>query len=136
MFENIFHHFQFLKIVLFWVFWALCGPLVVAIVLVAKNCVERSFSELWKMCISSFYENFHFSTALSGVKTALSGRKGGRFPYVVIGFSVFLCISIWHFLVCSLTRIAIENLNIKDTKTYPEPAYTENHDNCQNTMLV
>ena len=42
----MFHHFHVFKIVFFWVLWALCGPLVVAIVLVAKNCVDRSFSEL------------------------------------------------------------------------------------------
>ena len=26
--------------------WAVCGPLVATVVLVAKNCVDRSFSEL------------------------------------------------------------------------------------------
>ena len=40
--------FMFWKIVLFLVFWALCGPLVVAIVLIARNCVELSSSELCK----------------------------------------------------------------------------------------
>ena len=79
MFEKIFHHFHFLKIVLFGVFWALCGPLVVAIVLVARNCVERSFSELWKVRIVSLYGNFHFSngieTALNSLKTASNSVK-------------------------------------------------------------
>ena len=60
-------------------FWALYGLLVVAIVLVAKNCVERSFSELWKIRISSLCEDFHvlngIETALNGVKTALNGVK-------------------------------------------------------------
>ena len=41
-------------------FWALYGLLVVTIVLVAKDCVERSFSGLWKIRISSFYENSIF----------------------------------------------------------------------------
>ena len=69
-------YFHFLKIVLFLVLWALCGPLVVAILSVAKNCVEQFFSELWKIRISSFYGNYHFlngiETVLNGVETALN----------------------------------------------------------------
>ena len=37
--------FQFLKMMILWAFY---GPLLVTIGLVAKNCVDRSFSELWK----------------------------------------------------------------------------------------
>ena len=64
---SFFIFYQFLKFVFFLSNFAFLfdsravyGPLVVTIVLVAKNGVERSFSELWKMRISSFYANFHF----------------------------------------------------------------------------